>query len=165
MIPAAPRRRFSWEKRERLFAAALLAPCFVFAALFAFIPILASVRLSLHRMILGLPALGQPFVGLENYRTLLVDPVARAALRNTLLFVGISTSFEVLFGLGVALVIHRRFRGRGLVRAWKPGFRSAGDIRAQGSEMCAHAHGQLLNLTDREISPGTAHPQATFLRS
>jgi len=116
-MPAVQRRRLSWETRERLFAAALLAPCLAFAAAFAFFPILDSIWLSLHRLILGLPALGRTFVGLENYRTLLADPIARAALRNTLLFVGISTFFEVLLGLGIALAIHRRFRGRGLVRA------------------------------------------------
>lgn len=114
---SARRRGRSWESRERLFAAALLAPCLSFAALFAFLPILDSVWLSLHRLILGLPALGRTFVGLENFRALAADPVARAALRNTLLFVGASTTLEVLFGLGIALVIHRRFRGRGLVRA------------------------------------------------
>lgn len=116
-MPALPRRRLSWETRERLFAAALLAPCLAFASIFAFFPILDSVWLSLHRLILGLPLLGRTFVGLENYRTLLADPVARTALRNTLLFVGTSTFFEVLLGLGIALAIHRRFRGRGLVRA------------------------------------------------
>lgn len=116
-MPAVQRRRLSWEARERLFAAALLAPCLAFAAIFAFFPILDSIWLSLHRLILGLPTLGRTFVGLENYRTLLADPIARAALRNTLLFVGISTFFEVLLGLGIALAIHRRFRGRGLVRA------------------------------------------------
>jgi len=110
-------RRLSLLARERLFAAALLAPCLLFVTAFAFSPILHSIWLSLHRIILGLPGLGRPFVGLENYRTLAADPVARAALGNTLLFVGVSTFFEVLLGLGIALVIHRRFRGRGLVRA------------------------------------------------
>lgn len=114
---SVPRRGLSWETRERLFAATLLAPCFAFASAFAFFPILDSVWLSLHRQILGLPGLGRTFVGIENFRTLFADPVARAALRNTLLFVGVSTFFEVLLGLGIALAIHRRFRGRGLVRA------------------------------------------------
>jgi len=110
-------RRLSFETRERLFAAALLAPALAFVAAFAFQPILHSVWLSLHRVVLGLPGLGRPFVGLANYRALAADPVARGALANTLLFVGGSTLLEILLGLGIALVIHRSFRGRGLVRA------------------------------------------------
>ncbi len=66
---------------------------------------------------MGLPGLGEPFVGLENYRRFLSDRVALRALVNTVAFVAISTFFEILFGLLIALVIHQRFKGRGLVRA------------------------------------------------
>jgi multiple sugar transport system permease protein len=83
----------------------------------AFYPIGYSLYLSLHRIILGLPGLGQPLVWFENYRDLLRDPVALRALRNTLIFVFSSTALEVSLGLGIAVVIHRHFWGRGLVRA------------------------------------------------
>ncbi|MGV8080141.1 MAG: carbohydrate ABC transporter permease [Syntrophales bacterium] len=105
------------DSREKLFAAALLLPCFAFVAVFAFYPILYSVYLSLHRIILGLPGLAQPFVWLDNYRQLWSDPVARQALGNTLVFVFVSTACEMVLGLVIALVINRSFRGRGLVRA------------------------------------------------
>jgi multiple sugar transport system permease protein len=36
---------------------------------------------------------------------------------NTFIFVFSTTFFEILFGLGMALIINRSFRGRGLVRA------------------------------------------------
>jgi multiple sugar transport system permease protein len=104
-------------REERLFALALLFPCFAFVGVFAFYPILSSFYLSLHRIILGLPGLAQPFVYLDNYRQLLGDPVARHALGNTLLFVLVSTACEIVLGLVIALVINRSFRGRGLVRA------------------------------------------------
>lgn len=104
-------------KRERLFGLFLIIPCLLFVIVFAFYPILYSFYLSLHRIILGIPAMGEPFVGLENYRALLQDRVAIHSLVNTLLFVGITTAFEILFGLVIALVIHRHFRGRGIVRA------------------------------------------------
>jgi multiple sugar transport system permease protein len=38
-------------------------------------------------------------------------------MRNTLIFVFSSTLLELCFGLGIALVINRSFRGRGAVRA------------------------------------------------
>jgi ABC-type sugar transport system permease subunit len=38
-------------------------------------------------------------------------------MRTTLIFTVFSVIFEILLGLGVALLIHKNFRGRGLVRA------------------------------------------------
>lgn len=103
--------------REKIFSVSLLMPCFLFVALFAFYPILYSFYLSLHTIILGLPSLGQPFTGLANYRELMGDEVALHSLINTLIFVFTSTFFEILFGLAIALVINRHFKGRGIVRA------------------------------------------------
>jgi multiple sugar transport system permease protein len=98
-------------------AVLLLFPCFAFVSVFAFYPIVYSVWLSLHSVVLGLPRLGQPFVGFDNYAELLRDPIALRSMRNTLIFVFSSTLLELCFGLGIALVINRSFRGRGAVRA------------------------------------------------
>lgn len=103
--------------RERWYAISLLAPGICFVALFALYPIVYSFFLSLHRIILGLPALGQPFIGLQNFRDLLNDRIALHATLNTLAFVFVSTLLELFFGLIIALVINRSFRGRGMVRA------------------------------------------------
>ncbi len=110
-------RRMSLSSRERLFAFCLLMPCLFFVGLFAFFPIGYSFFLSLHRIILSLPQLGRRFVGLDHYVLFFHDPVALRALGNTVAFVLISTFFELLFGLVIALVIHQRFPGRGIVRA------------------------------------------------
>lgn len=103
--------------RDTRLAIALLAPCFLFVTVFAFYPILYSVWLSLHTVVLGLPQLGQPFVGLDNYVELVNDTVARWSVLVTLAFVLVSTLLEVALGLGIALVINRHFPGRGTVRA------------------------------------------------
>src|SRR5438093_1311076 len=58
-----------------------------------------------------------PFVGLENYRALLSDPDFRATFVRTMGYTVISVAIELVIGLGLALVIHERFRGRGVVRA------------------------------------------------
>lgn len=109
--------RLSSLARERIFALSLITPCFLFVIVLAFYPILYSFYLSLHKIILGLPSIGQPFIGLENYRELLHDRVAIHSLTNTFIFVFASTFLEILFGLIIALVINRHFRGRGMVRA------------------------------------------------
>lgn len=95
----------------------MLAPALAFTLVFALYPVLDSFFLSLHRIVLAMPDLGQPFIGLENYRALAADPVARQAFLVTLGFVILSTVLELLLGLGIALVIHERFPGRGWVRA------------------------------------------------
>lgn len=84
---------------------------------FAFYPILHSAYLSLHNIILGLASHGKPYVGLENYRKLIHDQVAVRSLFNTFVFVFSSTSLELIFGMVIALLIHKKFRGRGVVRA------------------------------------------------
>jgi trehalose/maltose transport system permease protein len=65
------------------------------------------------------------WVGLDNYLThengkwygVLADPVWWHSVKNTLKFTVISVSIETVLGFGIALVLHRAFPGRGLVRA------------------------------------------------
>lgn len=109
--------RFSAAAREKVFVAALLTPGLLFVVTFAFYPILYSVYLSLHRIVLGIPSLGRPFTGIDNYLRLLEDRVALHSLINTLLFVFTTTGFEILCGLIIAILINRSFKGRGIARA------------------------------------------------
>jgi trehalose/maltose transport system permease protein len=95
----------------------MLAPALAFTLALAVYPVIASFILSLYRIILSMPALGEPFVGLENYVLLFADPAARQAFIVTAGFVVCSTMLELAFGLVIALVIHARFPGRGWVRA------------------------------------------------
>ena len=104
-------------KSSHRLAFLFLLPSLFFISLFAVYPILESFRLSFYRLILTLPWLGQKMVGWENYADLWSDPVALQSLRTTLIFVGVTIPLELLFGLGVALVMNEAFRGRGLLRA------------------------------------------------
>jgi trehalose/maltose transport system permease protein len=56
-------------------------------------------------------------VGLTNYAKLAQDPDFWSALGHTLFFTLASVVLEFILGLGIALVIHSHFKGRGLVRA------------------------------------------------
>jgi ABC-type sugar transport system permease subunit len=94
-----------------------LLPSFIFVAVFSLFPILESFRLSFYRLILTLPWLGQKMVGWQNYIDLSEDPVAMESLVTTLIFVGVTIPLELLFGLGIALVLNDVFYGRGLLRA------------------------------------------------
>lgn len=103
--------------RGKNFYLTLLVPVVLVLLLFIAVPIGHSFFLSFHRIIIGLPQLKTPFVGLENYQELLNDPVARHSFWITVIFVGTTTFFELLIGILLALLIHHRFPGRGALRA------------------------------------------------
>ena len=109
--------RFSLITRERFFGVALVIPALLFVMLFAFYPILYSIFLSMHRIFLSLPVLGQQFVWFDNYIELFHDKAALHSIFNTFLFVALTTALEIGLGLVIALVLHERFGGRGLIRA------------------------------------------------
>jgi len=103
--------------RGQNFYLTLLVPVILVLLFFIAAPIGHSFFLSFHRIIIGLPQLKTPFVGLENYQELLNDPVAWHSFWITVVFVGTTTFFELLIGILLALLIHHRFPGRGALRA------------------------------------------------
>jgi raffinose/stachyose/melibiose transport system permease protein len=56
------------------------------------------------------------FVGLDNYRRALSDPVFQGAVWHNLLFIILSLAIQLPIGLGLALLVNRRIRGRTLLR-------------------------------------------------
>ena len=58
------------------------------------------------------------FVLFDNYiRLFMEDDVFPAAIAKTLYFTALAVGAEMLLGLGIALVLHREFRGQSLVRS------------------------------------------------
>jgi multiple sugar transport system permease protein len=102
---------------ERKFLLSLLAPAVLVLLVFIAAPITQSIILSFHRIIVGLPQLQNPFIGLENYQELLHDPVAKHSFWVTMVFVSVTTLSELCLGLLLALLINHRFPGRGSLRA------------------------------------------------
>ncbi len=60
--------------------------------------------------------LSSNFIGLANYQRYLQDDRMWRSLWNTLIFTVVSVFFELILGLFIALLIHRAFIGRSLVR-------------------------------------------------
>ena len=102
-------------ERERRQGALLVLPAVAVLAGVALYPLLAALWLSLHRVVLVFGE--RSFIGLGNYRFLLEDPRFWRALGNTAYFTGLAVGLELLLGLPLALLLHARFRGRGLFRA------------------------------------------------
>ncbi len=118
----APRRT---EGVGRL-AAMLLSPTFLVLGLVVVYPILAAVRLSLYQENegvdpeTGLLEGGERFVGLDNYVAMFTGDESAEffnALWNTTLFTVVTVLLETAIGVAMALIMHKAFVGRGLVRA------------------------------------------------
>ncbi len=56
------------------------------------------------------------WVGVDNYTRMFRSTEWLHALLRTLAFAGISVAIETVLALGLALMLHRKFRGRGLLR-------------------------------------------------
>ncbi len=106
------RRRSHWRRRRTV--AALLAPWAIgFSAFFAY-PLLASIYYSFtHYDLLSSPK----WLGLRNYEYLFnSDPLIWTAVKNTLWLIAIMVPAQVLFALGVAMLLSRARRGAGILR-------------------------------------------------
>src|SRR5215213_1804395 len=101
--------------RERL-GWLLIAPTVVTIVIVALYPLVRTLLTSFTNTRLGSTRVPR-WVGLENYTNLAGDAIFVTSIGNTLLFTVASVTLETLLGLGIALVIHSNFSGRGLVRA------------------------------------------------
>jgi len=102
-------------KAERRLGWLLCAPAVIVMVAVTGYPIIYAVYLSLQRYDLRFPQDHQ-FVGLANYATVLGSSLWWIALGVTLFITLISVTVEFLFGLGLALIMHRALIGRGWVR-------------------------------------------------
>ncbi|MCW3813945.1 sugar ABC transporter permease [Micromonospora sp. DR5-3] len=106
-VPAAARQR--WTRR------APLLPALIFAIVVTQIPFLVTLYLSTLDWNALRPG-RRAFVGPANYGQVLTDGRLRAALLNTVVLTAASVVISVLLGLGLAILLDRRFPGRGVVR-------------------------------------------------
>jgi len=110
----APRRANS-VLGEAAAAWLLVAPAGIALFLLLLGPSAALLALSFSDWELGAPSLA--WIGMDNYAELMTDPVFRAALSNTLVYVGVVMPASIGLGLGVALLIESGTRGRVFFRA------------------------------------------------
>lgn len=95
----------------------LIIPALVVIVCISVFPFITTVYYSLHTIKLNVPHLGKPFVGFENYIRLLNSSRFISSFKITLFFASVVVVAQLLFGLAVALVLNKRFKGRGIVRA------------------------------------------------
>ncbi|QUX92276.1 sugar ABC transporter permease [Marinomonas sp. A3A] len=59
---------------------------------------------------------GERFIGLKNYARVLSDPIFGQAVKNTLIFVGVSVPTLVILGLFLALALNKTTKGSSFLR-------------------------------------------------
>lgn len=95
---------------DRQVGVLFMLPFLIALLLFLVWPIAEAVRLSFVRYNPLRPEV-QPFVGLDNYRFVLEDPLFWESFRQALIWTGWSTLFQAVIGVGLALLLHQPLRG------------------------------------------------------
>ena len=114
--PRASRRRRL--PPRALVGCAFVTPAILFLLVFALIPFLFTIYVSLHDWNMLTPVTKMRFRGLGNYRYLLVqDPLFRQTFTNTIVFALGNVLTSVVLALGVALLLNMPIRGRTFWRA------------------------------------------------
>jgi multiple sugar transport system permease protein len=113
--PRTARTLSEGARQERRLGWLLCAPAVVVMVAVTAYPIGYAVYLSLQRYDLRFPQLAH-FVGLSNYGAVLSSAFWWQALWVTAVITVVSVAVELVFGMALALVMHRTIFGRGTVR-------------------------------------------------
>lgn len=111
---ATPRKGVGIRRAEYRFIAAVLAPTLLFYAIFRFYPVGYAFYMSLHDW--KLLRADQFFTGLDNYRTILADPLFQEVVRNTFYFAFGTTLLGTLVALTLAILLNPITWGSTLLR-------------------------------------------------
>ncbi|MER6593184.1 sugar ABC transporter permease [Micromonospora purpureochromogenes] len=97
---------------------ALIAPYAAYLVLVFAYPFGFAVWMSFHDYFFAAPGaqVERPFVGLENYRTVIGDPGVRKAFGNILVFLLINVPLTAVLALTLAVALNQAIRGRTFLR-------------------------------------------------
>lgn len=116
----APRRgrpkKSDRARAERRLGISLVAPAAIVMIAVSAYPIIYAFVLSLQRADLRFPDANK-FIGLDNYKTVLTSSLWWQDVWHTVVLTVIPVTFELILGMGLAIVMHRVIFGRGPVRA------------------------------------------------
>ena len=94
------------------------APYAVFLAVVFAYPLGLAVWISFHDYFFSAPGMqvNRPFVGLDNYKTVLADPAVRRSFLNVAEFLVINVPLTVVLSLVLATMLNGAVRGRAFLR-------------------------------------------------
>lgn len=92
-----------------------IAPTILLLLFIVVYPLLKSLYWSFTDYTTSMPDAGARFVGLENYAYALSDEDIWQRFHTTAAVVVLAVGIEMVLGFGIALLLNRRMRGRGLI--------------------------------------------------
>ncbi|GGU99458.1 sugar ABC transporter permease [Streptomyces albospinus] len=107
--PPATARREAWQRRLPL------APALLFMIIVTQIPFVFTVIFSFQSWNLVRPG-SQHWVGLGNYANVFTDSAFRSALFTEIEMTLLAVAISMVLGIGLAVLLDRKFPGRGIVR-------------------------------------------------
>lgn len=92
----------------------LILPVVLIRGFTTLFPILVTFKNSLFdiRILAGV----DEFVGLKNYLKIFSDPKVLTSIRFTVIFVIVSMALHIVLGIGLALILNMKFKGRRFLR-------------------------------------------------
>ena len=105
------------ETSDRRLGYLLVAPVVVLLLAITAYPLIYNVWNSFHFDNLSYGGLPHNFVGWSNFAKMFKSHAWVSALERTLGFTVVTIVFDMVVGIGLALMMHRQFRGRGFLRA------------------------------------------------
>ncbi|NUT55130.1 MAG: sugar ABC transporter permease [Thermoleophilia bacterium] len=110
------RRTLAARRRSEIVTAYLfLAPGFVVFAAAILYPIGRAFQISLHEWAI-VPGIASEYLGLDNYRRALDDPIFWKALQNTGVYMLATVPAQIVLGLAAAVLLDARMPARALFR-------------------------------------------------
>lgn len=103
-------------KKSKLWPYLLAAPALIIVWSVVFIPVIEAISMSLQNYDLRRPK-QIAFIGLANYGKVLTDPQFWSSCFKTLQWVAFGVGFQFVFGFMLALLLNRKFLGRGFFRS------------------------------------------------
>lgn len=114
MKPGKDVRSGGIRDRAELLAGLMITPAIIYITAMIGFPFILAVLYSLSDATTGDPSLN--FVGLGNFRAILVDPVFRTSVKNTFIFALVSQSLVIILSRTLATALMADFKGKWLVR-------------------------------------------------
>jgi len=107
-------RLLSFDVSDPILALIMVLPTMLIILVFAIFPMLQGFYASFFQIE---PAtLKMQFNGIENYQWLLKQPLFWESLWRSFLWVSSTSVFQLVLGIGVALLLHQELKGRNLAR-------------------------------------------------
>ncbi|HEX7308736.1 sugar ABC transporter permease [Lentzea sp.] len=108
--PPAPRKQYKkWSTR------APLLPALIFLIIVTQLPFVATLVISFMKWN-SLDPTNRGFAGFDNYVSVFTDPDLRSSVVNTIVLTASVVIISLVLGLGLALLLDKKFAGRGFVR-------------------------------------------------